>query len=93
MNCIIYVSDNCDISIYQQFNEVAQYAKRYGYSIKSKVLDFSGSELYKAIDKVVFDSEVNSLIVYNSGSIGDFETALFYRIYLEKFGKKLIFCN
>ena len=93
MNCIIYVSDNCDISIYQQFNKAARYAKRYGYSVKSKMLDFSNSEFYKAVDKVVFDSEVDALIVYNLNSIGDFETALFYRIYLEKFGKKLISCN
>lgn len=93
MNCIIYVCDNSDIPIYQQFNEAAQHAKRYGYSIKSKVLDFTGSEFYKAVDKVVFDNEVNSLIVYNQKSIGDYETALFYRIYLEKFGKKLIVCN
>lgn len=93
MNCIIYVSDNSDISIFQQFNEAARYAKRYGYSIKSKVLDFTGSEFYKAIDKVVFDNEVHALIVYNLDSIGDYETALFYRIYLEKFDRKLISCN
>lgn len=93
MNCIIYVSDNSDISIYQQFNEVAQYTKRYGYSIKSRVLDFSGKEFYKAVDKVVFDDEVSSLIVYDRKSIGDNETVLFYQIYLDKFGKKLIICN
>lgn len=93
MNCIIYVSDYSDISIYQQFNEVAQYAKRYGYSIKSKMLDFSNSEFYKAVDKVAFDDEVSSLIVYDRKNIGDNETVLFYRIYLDKLGKKLIICN
>lgn len=93
MNCIIYVCDNSDISIYQKFNECARFAKRYGYSIKSQVLDFSNNEFYKAVDKVVFGNEINALLVYNLESIGDFETALFYRIYLEKFGKKLIYCN
>ena len=93
MNCIIYVCDNSDISIYQKFNDCARFAYRYGYSIKSKVLDFSGGELYAAVDKVVFDDEVSALIAYDSRCLGDFETALFYRIYLEKFGKKLIFCT
>lgn len=93
MNCIIYVSDNSDISIYQQFNEAAHYAKRYGYSIKAKVLDFTGKEFYAAVDKVVFDKDIKALIVYNMDNIGDYETGLFYRIYLDKFGKKLIACN
>ena len=93
MNCIIYVCDNSDISIYQKFNDCARLAKRRGYSIKSKVLDFSNSEFYKAVDKVVFDDEVSSLIVYDRKSIGDYETVLFYQIYLDKFGKKLIICN
>lgn len=93
MQCIVYVRDNSDISIYQKFNECARFASRHGYSIKRRLLDFSGNEFYKAIDKVVFDNEVTALIVYNLDSIGDFETALFYRIYLEKLGKKLIACN
>lgn len=93
MDCIIYVCDNSDISIYTKFNECARVAKRHGYSIKSQVLDFTGNEFYTAIDKAVFDNEVSALIVYNRDSIGDFDTALFYRIYLEKLGKKLIFCN
>lgn len=93
MQCIVYVKDNSDISIYQKFNECARVASRYGYSIKGRMLDFSGKEFYKTIDKVVFDNEVNALIVYNLDSVGDYETILFYRIYLEKLGKKLIACN
>jgi hypothetical protein len=90
MECIIYVSDNSDVSIYEKYNECARYAKRYGYSIKSKELDFSGNEFYKVIDKVVFDEDVSWLIIYDKESIGDYETALFYQIYLDKFGKNLI---
>lgn len=93
MQCIIYVRDNLDISIYDQFNECARLAKRYAYSVKSKTLDFTGNEFYKAIDMAVFDKEVDALIVYKADNIGDHETALFYRIYLEKFGKKLVSCN
>lgn len=93
MKAIIYVSDNSDTSIYQKYNACARYANRYGYSIKSKVLDFTGNEFYKAVDKVVFDAEVSSLLVYDKNSIGDFDTALFYQIYLDKFGKQLISCN
>ena len=90
MNCIIYVCDNSDISIYQKFNECARYAKHYGYSIYGKVLDFSNTEFYKAVDKVTFNDDVSCLIVYDKKSIGDYETALFYKIYLDKFGKKLM---
>lgn len=93
MNCIIYVCDNSDISIYQKFNDCARLAKRRGYSLKSKVLDFTGSEFYKAVDKVVFDDDVSSLIVYDRKSIGDNDAVLFYQIYLDKFGKKLLICN
>lgn len=93
MNCIIYVSDNSETSIYEKFNDCARFAKHYGYSIYSKVLDFSNNEFYKAVDKVTFNDNVSCLIVYDRKSIGDNETVLFYRIYLDKFGKKLIICN
>lgn len=93
MNCIIYVCDNSETSIYQKFNECAKFASRFGFSISGKIFDFTGNEFYKAIDKVVFNNEIGGLMVYNLNSIGDFETAIFYRIYLEKFGKKLISYN
>lgn len=90
MQAIIYVCDNSEISIYQKYNECARFAKRYGYSIKSKVLDFSNDEFYRAVDKVTFNDDVSCLIVYDKKSIGDYETSLFYQIYLDKFGKKLM---
>lgn len=90
MQAVIYVRNYNDIPIYKQFNICAEYAKRYGYSIKSKVLDFTGSEFYKAVDKVVFDDETSFLIVYDRKCIGDNETVLFYKIYLSKFNKKLL---
>lgn len=93
MQCIIYVRQTDELSLYTQFNECARYAKKYGYSIKGKVFDFTGNELHTAIDKVVFQDDVSSLIVYDKNIIGDFETALFYRIYLEKFNKKLLVCE
>ena len=93
MNTIIYVCDNSETSIYSKYNDCARFAKHYGYSIYSKVLDFTGSEFYKAVDKVTFNDDVSCLIVYDRKSIGDNETVLFYQIYLDKFGKKLIICN
>ena len=93
MNCIIYVSDNSDISIYQKYNECARVAKRYGYSIYSRVLDFSGTEFFKTVDKVVLNNDVSSLIIYDRKSIGINEVFFFYKMYLDKFGKKLIICN
>lgn len=93
MQAIIYVCDNSDSSIYQKYNQCARFAKHYGYSIYGKVLDFSGSEFYKAVDKVTFNDDVCCLIVYDKKSIGDYETSLFYQIYLDKFGKKLLFVN
>lgn len=93
MNCIIYVCDNSDISIYQKYNECARLAKHYGYSIYSRVLDFSGTEFFKTVDKVVSNNDVSSLIIYDRKSIGINEVFFFYKIYLDKFGKKLIICN
>ena len=90
MNCIIYVCDNSDISIYQKYNECARLAKHYGFSIYSRVLDFTGSEFYKSVDKVIFNDDVSCLIVYDKKSIGDYDTSLFYKIYLDKFNKRLM---
>ena len=93
MKCAIYVNQSVKPNFHQQHNECSRYAKRYGYSIKSRVIDFEGNRFYEAIDKVVLDNEVSCLIVYNMKCIGDYETALFYKIYLSEFGKKLISCN
>ena len=93
MNCIIYVCDNSDISIYQKYNECARFAQHYGYSIYSRVLDFSGTEFHKTVDKVVSNKDVSSLIIYDRKSIGINEVFFFYKMYLDKFGKKLIICN
>lgn len=90
MNCIIYVRHNDEKSLYAQFNRCAEYAKRNGYSVSGKVLDFQGNEFYKAVDKAIFDDDVSCLIVYDRNSIGDYDTALFYQIYLNKFDVKLI---
>lgn len=93
MQCIIYVCDNDNISIYLKYNECARLAKRYGYSIRSRVLDFSGREFFKTVDKVAFNDDISCLVIYDRKSIGDNETALFYKMYLDKFGKKLLCVN
>ena len=92
MECVIYVRHGVDTSIYEQWNVCARYAARYGYSIKHKVWDIRGDRFQEAIDKALFDDNVESVIVYNNRCIGDFETSLFYKIYLGKFGKNLISC-
>ena len=93
MNCVIYVCDNIEISIYEQWNRCAQYAKHYGYSIADKVLDFEGGRFYQAVDKAIFNDDIDCVIVYHKSCIGNFEDVLFFRIYLNEFNKKLIFCN
>ena len=93
MQCIIYVRDDVDISLYAQFNKCAEYAKRHGYSIAGKVLDFEGKNFYQAVDKAVFNDDVDCVMVYRKSCIGNHEDNLFFRIYLNKFNKKLIYCN
>lgn len=93
MQSVIYVCDNIEISIYDQWNRCSQYAKRYGYSISDKVLDFEGGLFYQAVDKAIFNNDIDCVIVYHKSCIGNFEDVLFFRIYLNEFGKKLIFCN
>lgn len=93
MNCVIYVRLRADVSIYDQWNECARYASRFGYSIKHKIWDIRGDRLHEAIDKAVFQDDVYAVIVYDNRIVGDFETSLFYKIYLDKFGKKLLSCN
>ena len=93
MQAVIYVCDNIEIPIYEQWNRCAQYAKRYGYSISDKVLDFEGGHFYQAVDKAIFNDDIDCVIVYHKNCIGNFEDVLFFRIYLNEFGKKLIFSN
>jgi hypothetical protein len=90
MKAVVYARGNANPDIYTQYNECARCAKRYGYSVHSRVLDFSGTEFHKAVDKVTFNDDVSCLIVYDKKSIGDYETSLFYQIYLDKLGKKLM---
>lgn len=94
MSVVIYVRQSEDISLYEQFNKCAEYAKRYGYSIEYKVLDFEGNKLYEAINKVIVEHDVTALMIYSKDMVFDKnDDYLFYRIYLEKLGKKLMSCN
>ena len=83
MQAIIYVRQRDDISLYEQFNVCAEYCKKFGYSITGKVLDFEGKKFHEAVNKIIPKSESAALIVYS----------LFFRIYLEKLGHKIISCN
>lgn len=91
MNVVVYVKENEDISVYDQFNQCAEYAKRYGYTIEYKVLDFDGTGFHTAINKVIAEHDITALIVYDKDmAFKDFEDYLFYQIYLRKLDKKLI---
>lgn len=94
MNCIIYVRQTDEISLYIQFNKCAEYAKKHGYSISGKVLDFDGKHFYEAVNKVIANDDIKRLIIFDQNKIfNSLDDILFYRIYLEKLGKKLISCN
>ena len=91
MSIVIYVRNDKDIPIYHQYNVCAEYCKRYGYSIKDKVLDFEGNIFYEAINKVIVEHDITALIIYDKENAFDsYDDYLFYRIYLERLGKKLI---
>ena len=91
MRAIIYVRDKDDISIYEQFNQCASHANRYGYSIVGKVLDFDGKQFHEAVNKIIPFTVPAALIIYSKEAAFDNnDDYLFYRIYLEKLGKKLI---
>lgn len=94
MSCVIYVRQNEEISIYEQYNKCAEFAKRYGYHIEHKVMDFEGNRFYEAINKVIVEHDVDALIIYDKDIVFDNnDDRLFYRIYCEKLGKKLISCR
>lgn len=94
MQVVIYVRQRDEISLYEQYNKCANYAKRYGYSISGKVLDFDGTHFHEAINKVIVEHDIEALLIYSKDMVFDKnDDYLFYRIYLEKLGKKLISCN
>lgn len=94
MNCIIYVRHNDNISLYTQFNKCAEYAKKHGYSISGKVFDFDGKHFHEAVNKVIADSSITVLMIYNKELVfPEYNDYLFYKIYCERLGKKLISCN
>lgn len=93
MSVVIYVRQRECISLYEQYNKCAEYCKRYGYSIEHKVMDFEGNKFYEAINKVIVEHDVTSLIVYSKDIVFDTnDDYLFYRIYLDKLSKGLITC-
>lgn len=91
MNCVIYAKQNDDISVYEQYNKCATLAKRYGYSISGKVLDFDGTNFHEAINKVIAEHDVEALIIHSKNIVfNDNNDYLFYKIYLDKLGKKIV---
>lgn len=94
MQAIIYVRQRSEISLYEQFNKCADYAKRFGYSISGKVLDFEGNKFYEAVNKILPKIESTVIIIYSKNATFDNnDDYLFFKIYLEKLGHKLISCN
>ena len=91
MNCVIYARQNDGISVYEQHNQCAALAKRYGYSISGKVLDFDGTNFHEAINKVIAEHGISVLIIHSKDTAFDSnDDYTFYRIYLDKLEKKLI---
>lgn len=91
MNCILYMSNNTKISIFEQHNVCNEKAKRYGYSIERRIFDIRGDRFTEAINKVIASKEIEALIIYDKWVVfKDYDEFLFYYIYLRKLGKKLI---
>lgn len=91
MNCVIYAKQTDEISVYEQYNQCASFAKRYGYSIDGKVLDFDGTKFHEAVNKVIAERDVVALIIYSKDVVFDSnDDYLFYKIYLEKQDKRLV---
>ncbi len=91
MQAVIYVRNDKNIPIYEQYNKCAEFVKRQGYSISGKVLDFDGKNFHEAVNKVIAEHNICALIVYSKETAFDnYNDYLFYRIYIEKLGKKLI---
>lgn len=91
MNCVIYAKKNDDISVYEQYNQCSALAKRYGYSIVGKVLDFDGTKFHEAINKVIVEHDVFALIIHSKDIVfNNNDDYVFYKIYLDKLEKKLV---
>lgn len=91
MNCVIYAKQTDEISVYEQYNKCATLAKRYGYSIAGKVLDFDGKKFHEAINKVIAEHDIYALIIHSKYIVfSNNDDYIFYKIYLDKLGKKLI---
>lgn len=91
MNCVIYARQNDGTSVYEQYNQCATLAKRYGYSIAGKVLDFDGTNFHEAINKVIAEHDIVALIIHGKDTAFDNnDDYTFYRIYLDRLEKKLI---
>lgn len=94
MKAVIYVRQRDEISLYEQFNISAEYCKKFGYSIAGKVMDFDGKQFHEAVNKIIPLSVPAALIIYSKEAAFDNnDDYLFFRIYLERLGHKLISCN
>ena len=91
MNCVLYMSNNTKISIFEQHNICNEKAKRYGYSITQRIFDIRNDRFTEAINKVIASSNIEALIIYDKWTVFDnYDDFLFYYVYLKKLGKKLI---
>lgn len=94
MQAIIYVRQKDEISLYEQFNKCAEYCKKFGYSIAGKILDFEGNRFYEAVNKIIPKTESTVIIIYSKNAAFDnSDDYLFFKIYIEKLGHKIISCN
>lgn len=94
MQAIIYVRQREEISLYEQFNTCSEYCKKFGYSIAGKVLDFEGKKFHEAVNKIIPFSVPVALVIYSKEAAFDNnDDYLFFRIYIEKLGHKIISCN
>lgn len=91
MQAIIYVRQRDNLPLYGQYNICSEFCKKFGYSISGKVLDFEGTKFHEAVNKIIPSSEQMALIIYSKETAFDgFDDFLFFKIYIDKLGHKLI---
>lgn len=91
MQVVIYARQTEEMSLYEQYNKCANFAKKYNYSISGKVLDFDGKHFHEAVNKVIADNNITALLLYSKSLVfPNHNDYLFYRIYFDKLNKKLL---
>ena len=89
--CVIYTRNNLKVPISEQFRVCRKFAHQQGFKIAYHIDDVNGDRFHEAVNFVIGNKNITSLIIYNKvAAFDDMDEFLFFCIYMVKLNKQLL---